>query len=194
MHLSERHMIRLSKLGILNRKFAKMPRIPKCASCAFGKAHKRPWRTKGKKSGSIRREDELAAGDGVSVNQLVSAQPGLIPQVSGTLTSARIMGATVFVDHATQFIYAHLMKDLTQDSTIEAKAAFEKLMATHNHKVRRYRADNGRFAEKPFLEAVSDANQQISFCGVGAHHQNAIAERGIKEITLSGQTMLLHAI
>jgi hypothetical protein len=194
MHLSERHMIRLSKLGILNRKFATMSRIPKCASCAFGKAHKRPWRTKGKKSGSIRREDELAAGDGVSVDQLVSAQPGLIPQVSGTLTSARIMGATVFVDHATQFIYAHLMKDLTQDSTIEAKAAFEKLMATHNHKVRRYRADNGRFAEKQFLEAVSDANQQISFCGVGAHHQNAIAERGIKEITLSGRTMLLHAI
>ena len=194
MHLPEKHMIRLSKLGILDPRFAKMSRIPKCASCAFGKAHKRPWRTKGKKSGSIRRDDEVRAGDGVSVDQLVSAQPGLIPQVSGTLTAARITGATVFVDHVTQFIYAHLMKDLTQESTLEAKAAFEKLMATHGHKVRRYRADNGRFAEKPFLEAVSDANQQISFCGVGAHHQNAIAERGIKEITLSGRTMLLHAI
>ena len=72
------------------------------------------------------------------MDQIVSAQPGLIPQVSGTLTTARMKGATVFDDHVTQFIYAHLMKDHTQESTLEAKAAFEKLMATHGHKVRRY--------------------------------------------------------
>ena len=33
----------------------------------------------------------------------------------------------------------------------------------------------------------------VTFCGVGAHHQNAIVERKIKELTLRARTMLLHA-
>ena len=49
-----------------------------------------------------------------------------------------------------------------------------------------YHADNGRFAESSFRDAVDDSNQTITFCGVGAHHQNAIVERMIKSnITIS---------
>ena len=35
--------------------------------------------------------------------------------------------------------------------------------------------------------------QKITFCGVGAHHQNGIAEAGVKKHTLKGRTLLLHA-
>ena len=35
--------------------------------------------------------------------------------------------------------------------------------------------------------------QTISFCGVGAHHQNGFSENTIKQLTLTGQTLLLHA-
>ena len=37
------------------------------------------------------------------------------------------------------------------------------------------------------------ANQKITFCGVGAHHQNAVAESKIKELSYGARTVLLHA-
>ena len=192
-HLPQKYMKRMSESGFLPAEFAKMKKIPKCPGCEFGKGHKRPWRVKGSPGGSIKKEFETNPGDAVSTDQIVSAQEGLIPQVTGTLTSARITGATVFVDHASSYMYVHLMRSLSTECTLEAKAACERIFATYGHKVRRYRADNGRFADKDFLESVKTCNQSISFCGVGAHHQNAIAERGIKELTLISRTILLHA-
>ena len=56
-----------------------------------------------------------------------------------------------------------------------------------------YHADNGNFAEKGFREAVSVSNQKITFCGVVSHHQNALIERYIQDITKNGRTLLLHA-
>ena len=35
--------------------------------------------------------------------------------------------------------------------------------------------------------------QTISFCGVGAHHQNGVSENTIKQLTLTARTLLLHA-
>ena len=35
--------------------------------------------------------------------------------------------------------------------------------------------------------------QHLTFCGVGAHHQNGVAERIIKDLTLSSRTLVLHA-
>ena len=42
---------------------------------------------------------EKKPGDGVSVDHIVSTQPGLIPQMSGFITNQRLWGATTFVDH-----------------------------------------------------------------------------------------------
>ena len=60
-------------------------------------------------------------GDGVYVDQIVSAQPGLIPKISGFLTSKRLWGATTSVDHVSDYVYVHLMRDLTLDETLLAK-------------------------------------------------------------------------
>jgi hypothetical protein len=59
----------------------------------------------------------------------ISAQPGLILQMAGFLTSKRIWGCTTFVDHVSDYIYVHLMKDFTIMETLLAKLAFEKLCA-----------------------------------------------------------------
>ena len=56
-----------------------------------------------------------------------------------------------------------------------------------------YRADNGIFAEKSFLDAINQATQTIDFCGVGAHFQNGIVERHIQRLTSHARTSLLHA-
>ena len=74
-----------------------------------------------------------------------------------------------------------------------SKVAFEKLADTHGVSIKSYHADNGRFAELGFREAVENAGQSITFCGVGAHHQNGIIERYIQDLTRDARTLLLHA-
>jgi len=129
----------------------------------------------------------------IAVDQLISAQPGLVPQERGSMTRARIWAATIFVDFATRYVYVALMRDQSGEATLEAKAAFEHHCATRDVRPKHYRGDNGRFAEQSFKDAVKELGQWISFCGVGAHHQNGIAEQMIKEITLLARTLLLHA-
>ena len=129
----------------------------------------------------------------MATDQLVSAQPGLVPQGKGTATRARIWGATIFVDHATDWTKVHLMQDASGDSTLEAKNAFERNCMLRNVVPRGYHADNGRYAENTFKQDCVNKNQTLTFCGVGAHHQNGVAESKIKQLTLSSRTMLLHA-
>ena len=44
------------------------------------------------------------------------------------------------------------------------------------------------------MNEILTKNQQISCCGVGAHHQNAHAERAIRTVVTMSRTMILHAI
>jgi hypothetical protein len=59
--------------------------------------------------------------------------------------------------------------------------------------VKHYHADNGRFADKAFLNDLEAKGQTISFCGVRAHFQNGIAEWRIRDLQERARTMLLHA-
>ena len=120
-HLSFSKIFLLAELGHLPKRLLDCKsKLPLCVACQFGTAHRRPWRVKGKKSGSIRKANQVEPGDGVSIDQIVSAQPGLIPQMSGFLTSRRIWGVTTFCDHVSDFVYVHLMRDFTVDETILA--------------------------------------------------------------------------
>jgi hypothetical protein len=67
----------------------------------------------------------MSPGAKASTDQLVSAQPGLIPQISGKLTHQRVNGATVFDNHFSDHVYAYLMRGLTLDETITAKHGYE---------------------------------------------------------------------
>ena len=89
--------------------------------------------------------------------------------------------------------YEFPMKDFTTEETLQAKYFFELFMATHAVDVKGYWADNGRFADKNFKAAIDDANQTITLCGVGAHHQNGVAEARIKTLSLACHTLLLHS-
>ena len=57
-----------------------------------------------------------------------------------------------------------------------------------------YHVDNSRFADNAFCDHVKASGQSLSFCGVNAHWQNGVAEKGIWDIKEKAQTMLLHAI
>jgi hypothetical protein len=164
-----------------------------CVVCLFGQAHKCSWQSKSKQKHPICKPTDDAPEKKASLDQMVSAQPGLIPQMSGHLTNLRVMAATVFVDHLLDHVYVYLMKDLTLSETPLAKHAYEHFPASLGVESKSYHAYNGLFADKSFRDNYISSNQTITFCGIGSHHQNEIAERKIKDITLDGQTLLLHA-
>jgi len=149
----------------------------------FGTAIRKSWRLKEEKD-LIRKPTNNAPGKCVSIDQMISAQPGLIPQMAGFLTNLRIWGATIFVDHYSDYVFVALMHDLTLDETLLAKTSFERHANEGGVNIDSYCADNGRLADSRFQQAVKDCNQKITYCAVGAHHQNGIVERRIKELTL----------
>ena len=64
-------------------------------------------------------------GTFVSVDQLESPISGFIPIAKGQPMTKHYHGATIFVDHASDFVYVHLNQALTTKETLEAKHAFE---------------------------------------------------------------------
>ena len=190
-HLPFASLKKLATRGIIPKRLANVP-SPLCYPCQMGKQHKKPWRGKGKKYKTIRRAQDNFAGANTSTDQMISPYGGMIPQVKGRLMKAKYYAATIFVDHHTDFTYVHLQKDTTAEATLEAKNAYEHLLQTFGHKVLAYHADNGRFAEKMFVGDVRDKAQNITYCGVGSHHQNGIAERKIRTLGEDARTMLAH--
>ena len=188
-HCSFAQLKQMAEQGIIPRKLAKVP-LPKCLSCLYGKAHRKPWRMH-KSDPKIKLS--TIPGAVVSIDQLESPVLGFGPIAKGQPTVRKYRGALVFVDHASDFTYVHQHQHLTTDETIDAKHAFERLAEQHGVRILHYHCDNGWFVDKAFVDDIRAVHQTITFCGVGAHHQNGIAERRIRDITENACTSLLHA-
>ena len=76
------------------------------------------------------------------MDQIVSAHPGLIPQMSGLLTRPRIWGCTTVWYHVSDFVYVHLIQHFTVEETLLDVKDFEKTLAQSNCPVTHYHADN----------------------------------------------------
>ena len=63
---------------------------------------------------------------------------------------------------------------------------------SHGIIIKKYRADNGVFSSEGFEHEVEEHLQCITFSGVGAQHQNAVAERAIGVVQNMAHAMLLH--
>ena len=74
--------------------------LPPCGSCIFGQAHCWPWRHKSSANlsgGVFHSSDINKPGKIVGTDQIVSAQPILVPQEKDSMTRSHKWGATVFV-------------------------------------------------------------------------------------------------
>jgi len=189
-HLSMTKLQEMARQGMLPKRLSEC-RVPMCTSCLFGKATRKPWRTKPTKAKAV--QTVTRPGQCVSVDQLISTTPGLIAQLRGKPTTKRYQAATVFVDQYSGLGFIHLQKTTSADETIEGKEKFEAYAASCGVNVSHYHADNGIFADNKFRQAVRDSQQTLSFCGVNAHFQNSVAERRIRELQDSARTMLIHA-
>ena len=154
---------------------------------------RKPWRVKGKENkGKLRQVN--VPGKCVSVDQLESRNSGYIGVMRRFMTKQRYTCATIFVDHYSDLTFTYLQKTLSIADTIKAKKAFETFSRRHGVKIQHYHSDNGRFADKDFIQAVEHANQTISFCGAYAHFQNRKAEKRIRDIQDKVRTALLHSV
>jgi hypothetical protein len=104
--------------------------------------------------------------------------------------------ATVFVDHFSRLTFIYCQFSTNAEETVNAKKAFEAYAALQGVSIRHYHAGNGRFAETKWLEAVKAhrPKQTISFCGVGAHNQNGIAKKKIRDLQENVRMMMLHTL
>jgi hypothetical protein len=189
-HLSPLRIQELARQRVLPAHLAKCA-IPVCLSCIYGKQVKKPWRNK--PTSDFEQNIPTLPGQCVSVDILTSPTPGFIAQLTGTLTSRRYNHAAVYVDQATGYGYIHLQKSVSEEETLAGKLAFEQLCSRYNIEVKAYHADNDIFAANAWKQSCIDKGQALTFAGVGAHHQNGIAERRIRLLQDMARTMLIHA-
>jgi hypothetical protein len=175
----------MAKHGLLPSKLIDVP-SPMCASCVYGKATRRPWRTKGKSRqacascvyGKATRRPWRTKGKSrqasrmVSVDQLESPTPGFIGQIKGILTTKRYTTATIFVDQKSRLGFVYLQQTSSAEETLTAKKAFEAYSRSHGVNVRHYHANNGRFAENLWLSHVEASTRRKKSV--------ALARRGVQ--------------
>ena len=192
-HMPFSRLREAAEVGIIPRRLRNI-KPPKCTACMYARATKKPWRTKAPPAG-MEIPSVTAPGAVVSVDQLESSTPGFIGQLKGWLTKQRYSCATVFVDQYSDLTFVYLQRSTNADETLDAKEAFERFAYQHGVKIKHYHADNGRFNERAWIQHLHHQNPQQtqSYSGVGAHHQNGVAEKRIRDLQDCARTMLLHA-
>ena len=190
-HAPKSSMIWLAKLGIIPKRLLQLVKPPPCAGCLTWKSTRRPWRVKGQQ-GTIKQA--TYCGECISVDQLDATTPGFVAQLKGILTRKRYRYATIFVDHFSDIDYVVPQTSLTSEETLRAKHSFEAWASSHNVPIKHYHADNGRFQDNAWKKDCEKKEQGITYCGVGAHWQNGVAEKRIRDLNDMASVMLNYAM
>ena len=183
----------------LHRQAVTITTTPKCAACCFGKQCQRTS-VRSTRSQSVRdrppviRAEMLSPGQLVCVDHFVSSVKGrrLTPR-SPSDESQLLCGGCIFVDAASGHIHSELQITLSSHDTIIAKGEYELLCRDHGVIPQSYLSDNGTsFTSAAFTQHLLQHHQVQRLAGVGAHQQNAVAERAIRTLISISRTMLIH--
>ena len=140
------------------------------------------------------RKGDLQPGQRVSADHYQSAVPGRLYSSRGGASRADMFtGGCIFVDHASGLVQVLHQVSLSAIDTVKSKLKFERMAAELGVKIQSYHTDNGVFTSTAFMENVMEHKQNIRFSGVGAAHQNGLAERHIRTVVEIARTLLIHA-
>ena len=180
------------------KRTAKCP-VPCCMACKIAKQFQRPTGLQttinlDSKRHAIRKH-AMQPGDEVSVDQYVCRLPGRLPHTKGKESPTdRYHGGTLFYDNYSGYIHLHNQVSLRIGETLVGKRALDRFASQFGVKIKKFRCDNHPFNSQEFLEDLAVNEQTVTYCGVGAHHQNGVAERAIKSVTLYARAMMLHQL
>jgi hypothetical protein len=172
--------------------------LPQCEACQYAK-QKRVTPTNPKHPSSNYEEgvlsrNQLHPGDRVSCDQYMSTTHGRLIHTHGKEDkSNQLVGETIFVDHATNYIFHRHQVNLTAATSVHSKHACEDHFLQHGVRICHYVSDNHPFSSKVWVNDCAVQNQQRSLSGVGAHHQNYM-ERHIQTIFNWSRASLLHFV
>ena len=206
-HLSLKRVQLLMKSGALghsprikaaaNLDLSKFPII--CGACAYGKAKRKPTKRSKTDKDSPSHDKELSKeilipGQKVSMDHFIVSTPGRSYNSRGSDSHDKMFkGGVIFVDHASGYVFVVPVVNFTAGEAIRAKREFEQEMASMGVVALHYHTDNGVFTTAEFQDELAKLNQGLSLSGVGAHHQNAVAERAIGTVVSLARTMMLHS-
>ena len=172
--------------------------ILKCSSCIQGGMERVPIKgnvhTKSpSQQGKLKRE-QLTPGQRIFSDQYVSSLPGKNFNGRGHLHSTRgFKGGTVFCDAASSYISIYHQQSFTGHETIESMIAFERESTEVGINIQGYNTDNGVYTAKTLIHKLQSNNQILRLSGVGAHHQNGVAENAISNISEKARVYMFHA-
>jgi hypothetical protein len=190
-HLNFKSIQMLLRSGVLGRspvtQLASRCEHPKCASCQYGKARCQMLPSTVQKTvvsheGAIK-ADDLVQGQCVSVDHFECTAKGRLYESRGKTTKdSMYQGGCLFIDHASGYVHVEHQVSFSTTDTLRSKHLFERSCLDMGVVVQAYQSDNGVFSSKDFTSEIEKYTQNIQFSGVGAHHQNGVAERGIGTI------------
>lgn len=180
----------------------------KCLACVCAKSHRRPrtnqtrafdtdnlcsFRQKlnGTKENTLKL-GHTSPGDCVSCDHYLSPIPGRLYNSFGREQQGYACG-TLFVDHASGKVFNFPQLSTTAQETVTSKHALERHAREEGIVIRGFHSDNGIFASSAFRQDCENQSQKLTYSGVGAHHQNGVAERNIKTISQLARANMLHA-
>lgn len=170
-----------------------------CMGCQFAKQTRHPdgvahTQIHPEKDGGLK-DGDLRPGSRISTDQFVSSVPGRLATSFGKEREEdKLVGGTIFVDHASGYFFVQNQVSLSAPETIRSKHRFERHAIQGGVPILGYRGDNGIYRSQEFRTDLANSQQVIEFSAVGAHHQNGIAERAIRTISDSARAMLIHAM
>ena len=88
-------------------------------------------------------------------------------------------GGTLFVDISSGKVSVH---HLNSTGTIQSKVTFEREAWSAGVSINDYLSDNGIYTCVKFTRELAKHGHGLKKSGVGAHHQNGVAERAIKTV------------
>ena len=122
--------------------------------------------------------------DGVSIDQLQSQEPDHISLAKEKPSTLYYHTATLFVDHASWYLFLGLNCSTCGTEAVASKCAFERIATDNDVTIKHYRGGNGIFFFQAWKTACEALQQSTSFCGLNTHHHNGIAERHIRWIVV----------
>ena len=116
----------------------------------------------------------------VLTNQYISSVQGRLLHMKGKENEVKqYSGGTIYVGKASGYVFVENQVSLKAEEMIQGKRRFKREAHIHDVQICSYRGDNGIFKSAEYQKELQRLKQSMLFSGLGAHHQNCVAERNL---------------